>query len=123
MSDWSSDVSSADLGLCWLEASGSAFPAAALEDWAVMVLMGQRVSRNAALVPENGVEAVLMQRFADAGKPIAGLETARSQLMLFETLDPRTQPALLTRAAKRAGDAVAEEIGRASCRDRVCQSV
>src|SRR3546814_12679904 len=49
-----------------------------------------------------------MQRFADAGKPIAGLETARSQLMLFETLDPKTQRALLTHAAERAGDAVAE---------------
>jgi uncharacterized protein YbaP (TraB family) len=91
-----------------LEASGSAFPADALDDWAVMVLMGQRVARNAALSPDNGVEAVLTRRFAEAGKPIAGLETARSQLMLFETLDPRTQRALLTRAAERAGDAVAE---------------
>src|SRR3546814_3955266 len=62
-----------------LEASGSAFPADALDDWAVMVLMGQRVARNAALSPDNGVEAVLMQRFADAGKPIAGLETARDR--------------------------------------------
>src|SRR3546814_13951842 len=72
-----------------LEASGSAFPADALDDWAVMVLMGQRVARNAALSPDNGVEAVLMQRFAEPGKPLAGLETARSPLMPFETLDPK----------------------------------
>src|SRR3546814_10342528 len=39
-----------------LEASGSAFPADALDDWAVMVMMGQRVARKAALSPDNGVE-------------------------------------------------------------------
>src|SRR3546814_17833866 len=70
--------------------------------------MGQRVARNAALSPGHGVEAVLTRRFTDAGKPIAGLEPARSQLMLFETLDPKTQRALLTHAAERAGDAGAE---------------
>lgn len=91
-----------------LEAGGPDFRADALDDWAVMVLMGQRVAQKAALAPDNGVEARLTQDFRAAGKPIGGLETARSQLMLFETLDPATQRALLARAAEGASDAVAD---------------
>jgi Uncharacterized protein conserved in bacteria len=91
-----------------LEAGGPAFEADALDDWAVMVLMGQRVAQRAALTPDNGVEARLTDDFRAAGKPIGGLETARSQLMLFESLDPETQRALLTRAADGAADAVAD---------------
>lgn len=91
-----------------LEADGGGFGADALDDWAVMVLMGQRVAEDAALVPENGVEARLTAAFAAADKPVGGLETARSQLMLFETLDPATQRALLVHAAENAPDAVAE---------------
>lgn len=93
-----------------LEASGGGFGGDRLDDWAVLVLMGQRVAQNAALSPEAGVEAGLTARFLAAGKPIAGLETARSQLMLFETLAPDVQRALLTRAAAEAGDAV-DEVG------------
>ncbi len=93
-----------------LEASGGGFGGDRLDDWAVLVLMGQRVAQNAALSPEAGVEAGLTARFRAAGKPIAGLETARSQLMLFETLEPHVQRALLTRAAAEADDAV-DEVG------------
>jgi uncharacterized protein YbaP (TraB family) len=91
-----------------LEADGPDFQAEALDDWAVMVLMGQRVAQKAALSSDDGVEAGLTEEFRAAGKPISGLETAHSQLMLFETLDPATQRALLTRAAEGAGDAVAD---------------
>jgi len=91
-----------------LEHSGAAFGGDKLDDWAVMVLMGQRVAEDAELSSADGVESGLTERFAAAGKPIAGLETARAQLMLFETLDAPTQRALLTRAAEGADDAVAE---------------
>ncbi|WP_255247012.1 TraB/GumN family protein [Sphingopyxis sp. GW247-27LB] len=91
-----------------LEAGGPDFRADALDDWAVMVLMGQRVAQKAALSSDNGVEARLTEDFRAAGKPIGGLETARSQLMLFETLDPATQRALLAKAAEGASDAVAD---------------
>lgn len=93
-----------------LEASGSGQPFGgdALDDWAVMVLMGQRVAQNAALSPANGVETVLTANFTGAGKPVSGLESAEGQLMAFETLDAATQRALLTNAAAGAGDAVAE---------------
>lgn len=93
-----------------LEANGGDFGGDALDDWAVMVLMGQRVAQNAALDPGNGVESRLTERFRAGGKPIGGLETARAQLMLFETLDPATQRALLTRAARGAKDA-AQDVG------------
>jgi uncharacterized protein YbaP (TraB family) len=73
-----------------------------------MVLMGQRVAQNAGLSPADGVETGLAARFRAANKPIAGFETAREQLTLFETLDPQTQRTLLTRAAEEADDAVKE---------------
>ena len=59
-----------------IEGAGSGFGGDALDDWAILVLMGQRVAQQADLSPENGVEARLTQRFSDAGKPIGGLETA-----------------------------------------------
>ncbi|WP_235587967.1 TraB/GumN family protein [Sphingopyxis sp. H115] len=89
-----------------LEASGRSFGEDGLDDWAVMVLMGQRVAQNAGLSPSDGVEAGLTAKFEAAGKPIGGFETARGQLMLFEKLDPQTQRVLLTRAAEEASDAV-----------------
>jgi uncharacterized protein len=91
-----------------LEDGGKAFGGDALDDWAAMVLIGQRVAQKADLSSADGVETVLTETFQAAGKPIAGLETARAQLMLFETLDAPTQRALLTRAAEGADNAVAE---------------
>ena len=88
--------------------SGKSFGADALDDWAVMVVMGQRAAQNARLSPAEGVETGLTARFKATGKPIAGLETAREQLMLFETLDPATQRTMLTNAAAGADSAVAK---------------
>lgn len=86
--------------------AGSDFGGDALDDWAVLVLMGQRVAEDAELSPSDGVEARLTAAFRKAGKPISGLESAESQLMLFETLDPGAQRAMLVRATENAGDAV-----------------
>ncbi|HMP45917.1 MAG TPA: TraB/GumN family protein, partial [Sphingopyxis sp.] len=95
-----------------LESSGAGRPFGGdtLDDWAVMVLMGQRVAQNARLSPGSGVETGLTARFRSAGKPIRGLESARGQLTMFELLDPATQRALLTRAAAGA-DRATEEVG------------
>lgn len=91
-----------------LENSGDGFGGDKLDDWAVLVLMGQRAAANADLSGADGVERGLTRQFQAAGKPITGLETARTQLMLFETLDAPTQRALLTRAAEGADKAVTE---------------
>jgi len=95
-----------------LEASGTGQPFGgdALDDWAVMVVMGHRVAQNARLLPTNGVETGLTERFRADRKPVGGLETAQEQLMLFETLDATTQRTLLTHAAEGARDAV-QEVG------------
>ncbi|RYD41399.1 MAG: TraB/GumN family protein [Sphingomonadales bacterium] len=87
---------------------GGDFGGDTLDDWAVMVLMGQRVAQNAKLDSSDGVETRLTERFKAARKPIGGLETAQEQLMLFETLDPKTQRTLLIRAAEKSDDAVKE---------------
>lgn len=93
-----------------LEASGGDFGAEKLDDWAVMVLMGQRVAQDAELSPSDGVETGLTKMFEAKGKPIGGLETAQEQLMLFETLDASTQRTLLTRAAEKSDSAVKEVV-------------
>ena len=89
-----------------LEASGGTFDGDELDDWAIMILIGQRAARAADLSPAAGVEKGLTQIFEAANKPIRGLESAQSQLMLFENLDAPTQRALLTRAVGRADDAI-----------------
>lgn len=85
-----------------------------LDDWAVLVLMGQRVAARAELSPADGVEAGLTAAFQRAGKPVRGLESAKAQLMLFETLDPATQRALLVRAAANADHAEGDVIAMAA---------
>lgn len=88
-----------------IEGSGD-FGGDRLDDWALLVLMGQRVAEEANLSPADGVESGLTAAFRDAGKPVSGLESARSQLMAFETLDPRAQRALLVAALANADHAV-----------------
>lgn len=89
-----------------LEANGGSFGGEKLDDWAIMILIGQRAARTADLSPAAGVEKGLTEIFAAANKPIRGLESAQGQLMLFENLDASTQRALLTRAATGADEAV-----------------
>lgn len=89
-----------------LEASGGSFGGEKLDDWAIMILIGQRAARAADLSPTAGVEKGLTEIFEAADKPIRGLESAQSQLMLFENLDASTQRALLTRAVTGADEAV-----------------
>lgn len=86
--------------------NGSDFGGDRLDDWAVLVLMGQRVAQDAKLSPADGVEAQLTAAFSNAGKPIGGLESARTQLMLFETLDPAVQRTMLVRAAENSEHAL-----------------
>ncbi len=86
--------------------AGTDFGGDKLDDWAVLVLMGQRVAEQAELSSAAGVESGLTASFRAAGKPIAGLESAKAQLTLFETLDPATQRTLLVQAAENADNAL-----------------
>jgi len=99
-------------------AGGDDLGGEALDDWAVLVMMGQRVAQRADLSPSEGVEAGLTAAFTKAGKPIGGLESAKAQLMLFETLDPATQRALLVRAAENSARAESDVLAMTSAWSR-----
>ena len=101
-----------------LEARSGAFGGETLDDWAIMILIGQRAARAADLSSAAGVEKGLTEIFEAADKPIRGLESARSQLMLFENLDAPTQRALLTRAADQADDAIGKATALAAAWSR-----
>lgn len=91
-----------------LEDGGARLNGDKLDDWALVILIGQHAARKAELSTADGVETGLTRKFKAAGKPVAGLETAHGQLMLFETLDAATQRALLVRAATGADKAPTE---------------
>lgn len=76
-----------------------------LDDWALMLILGQKAAQEANLSSTIGVEAQLTKRFSAAKKPISGLETAEAQLMIFETLSPATQRQLLNTAMAKAHSA------------------
>lgn len=73
-----------------------------MESWAAALMLGNAVSRNAALSLDNGTEKQLTKRFEAQGKPVSGLETAEYQLGLFDTLPQDTQDSLLTRTISDA---------------------
>ena len=73
-----------------------------MESWAAALMLGNAVSRNAALSLDNGTEKQLTKRFEAQGKPVSGLETAEYQLGLFDSLSQQTQDILL---ARTIGDA------------------
>lgn len=79
-----------------------------LESWAAALMLGNAISRNAALSLDNGTEKILTERFRAQGKPVSGLETAEYQLGLFDTLSQKTQDILLSRTISDAPNASAK---------------
>lgn len=78
------------------------------DDWAIMLLLGQFSAQEAGLDVRYGVETTLSSQFNQESKPIIGLESAESQLMLFETLPAETQRHLLSQSLVKSGTAKAE---------------
>lgn len=78
-----------------------------LDDWALMLILGQRAAKDANLSPSYGVETQLTAIFTAADKAIHGLETAQAQLMIFENLDAKTQRSLLNNAFAKSDTAAA----------------
>lgn len=75
------------------------------ESWAAALLINAAASSGLSLSAENAGEAVLSHKFAQAGKPIEGLETIEGQLGLFDKLSEADQRLLLAQAVQEAGDA------------------
>jgi uncharacterized protein len=72
------------------------------ESWALALMIGNAIAADNGLSGEAGVESRLTAAFEQAGKPVAGLESARDQLTLFDALDPAVQDAMLARAISRS---------------------
>jgi hypothetical protein len=72
------------------------------ESWALSLAVGNALTQRSGLSVENGVESRLTAAFRAAGKPVDGLESAASQLALFDDLPPATQDLLLKQGIIRA---------------------
>jgi hypothetical protein len=75
------------------------------ESWALALAVGQVSSNDAGLSSEAGVETWLTRRFADAGKPVRGLESAAGQLTLFDALPDTMQDRVLADTVAQARQA------------------
>lgn len=75
------------------------------ESWALLLAIGNVVTADAGLSTPLGVEAGLTAAFVGAGKPVRGLESAQSQLTLFDALPAATQDRMLARAVAEAAQA------------------
>jgi uncharacterized protein len=65
------------------------------EPWLAAIQLENMPVQTAGYNSEDGAEAVLAGAAKAAGKPVAGLETAREQLGFFDRLSPAAQQALL----------------------------
>ncbi|ODP36881.1 TraB/GumN family protein [Sphingomonas turrisvirgatae] len=71
-----------------------------LEPWLAALTLSQLAVAKAGYAADAGVEATLHDAAADAGKRVYALETAESQLMLFDTLSGAAQSAMLDATVK-----------------------
>ncbi len=78
------------------------------ETWAAALTLASAGMRDLPVSAEYGAEAVLAKRFADASKPISGLETPAQQLGFFDGLPETAQRRFLTSIAEDDTSARAE---------------
>lgn len=70
------------------------------EPWLAALTLSRLAMAKAGYGADAGVETALHEAAADAGKPVHALETARSQLMLFDRLSGAAQSAMLEATVK-----------------------
>ncbi|WP_066799189.1 TraB/GumN family protein [Sphingomonas soli] len=88
--------------------TGLGMPADALdqsEPWLAATMLASLPLQKLGYDSKHGAEAVLTEAARKAGKPVAGLETAREQLGYFDTLPLPAQKALLAQTIKGLPDA------------------
>jgi len=91
--------------------SGTGIPRAyfdQMETWAVAFMMLGNQFRDMGLKGGQGVETILRDSFASAGKPVGELETNIQQLGFFDTLPEGAQRALLEGSIERPEDMTKE---------------
>lgn len=89
---------------------------AALDDWALALMLARVNADKAGLRAANGVDAALIETFAAAGKPRLGLETAEDQFGAFDAIPLPEQRIMLNRlmrdiAEGRADDRLSATVG------------
>lgn len=80
-----------------------------METWGVALTLAQAVTQGQRLKTSAGVDTTVTRAFADAGKPIVGLETAEQQMALFDNLPEPVQRAMLAQVIRDA-DGAADRI-------------
>ena len=88
---------------------------AALDDWALALMLARVSADKAGMRAANGMDSALIQEFADARKPRLGLETAEDQFSAFDAIPMPEQRVMLNRlmrdiAAGRADDRLRDTV-------------
>lgn len=78
-----------------------------VEPWLAALTLSRLAVAQAGYGADAGVEAALHEAAEDAGKQVHALETARSQLMLFDTLSGAAQSAMLDATVKELPETAA----------------
>ncbi len=78
-----------------------------MEPWLAALTLSRLAVTKAGYDADAGVEAALHDAAESADKPVRALETARSQLMLFDTLSGAAQTAMLDATVKELPDTAA----------------
>ncbi len=87
---------------------------AALDDWALALMLARVNADRAGLRPANGVDGALIETFADAGKPQLGLEKAEDQFGAFDAIPLPEQRIMLNRLMRDMAEGRADDRLRAT---------
>lgn len=82
---------------------------ARLDDWAVALLLAQRVAAEAGLDADNGMDGGLIAWFGDAGRPRSGLETAADQFGQFDAIPAQEQRRALVEMMRNIANGTADD--------------
>lgn len=85
----------------WLKDAGmNADDIDATESWALSLSLSSLFTQMLGISDSNGVETVLTRHFQQQNKPVRGLETAASQLALFNAVAKSEQNSMLSRTLR-----------------------
>ncbi|MBA4747857.1 MAG: TraB/GumN family protein [Sphingopyxis sp.] len=87
---------------------------AALDDWALALMLARVSANQAGLNADNGVDGALIAEFAHRNKPRFGLERAEDQFAAFDAIPPGEQRRMLNRLMRDMAEGKADERLRAT---------
>lgn len=87
---------------------------AAIDDWALALMLARVSANDAGLDADNGVDSALMAEFARFKKPRLGLERAEDQFAAFDAIPPGEQRRMLNRLMRDIAEGKADDRLRAT---------